>query len=74
MPQFEVGQLVRIRDVIWSKNCGKRGVVRAGTANKQGRTSLDKYLVEFSDGTRSEFWSIQLAPDDVQHRDLAEPA
>ena len=74
MPRFEIGQLVRIRDVIWNKHCGRRGVVRAGTANKQGRTSLDKYVVEFSDGSRSEFWSIQLSPDDVQYRDSREPA
>jgi len=34
--------------------------------NKKGKMTLDKYNVEFSDGTESVFWSIQLKPDGLQ--------
>ena len=66
MVRFEVGQRVRIDNVIFTKYCGQSGVIRAAMLNKKGKMTLDKYNVEFSDGTESVFWSIQLKPDGLQ--------
>ena len=72
MRRFEIGQLARIRDVICSKYSGNTGIVRAVSLNKRDTMSLDKYVVEFRDGTRSEFLSIQLIPTGGQYSNMPE--
>ena len=59
--KFEIDQVVRIGDVIASKSCEQVGTICAAMPHRLGKTSLDKYNVEFSNGTRSVFWSIQLS-------------
>ena len=59
--KFEIDQVVRIGDVIASKYCEQLGTICEAMPHRRGKTSLDKYSVEFSNGARSVFWSIQLS-------------
>jgi hypothetical protein len=58
--RFEVGQIVRIRDVIASKHAGQLGRVVERKPAARGTASLDKYIVMLSSGDHKEFWSVQL--------------
>jgi hypothetical protein len=60
MPRFQIQQAVQIRDVIGTNYQGCVGRIVEIQANKMGRTTLDKYVVEFSDEERQTFWDIQL--------------
>jgi hypothetical protein len=58
--RFEVGQIVRIRNIIATQHAGQlRRVVERKPAAR-GTASLDKYIVMLSSGDRQEFWSVQL--------------
>ena len=63
--KFEIDQVVRIGDVIASKYCEQLGTICEAMPHRRGKTSLDKYSVEFSNGARSVFWSIQLSPAEL---------
>jgi hypothetical protein len=58
--RFEVGQIVRIRNVIASKHAGQLGRVLERKAAARGSASLDKYIVMLLSGDCKEFWSVQL--------------
>jgi hypothetical protein len=60
MSRFEVGQTVRIRDVIASRYAGQSGQVLDRKPAPRGGATLDKYIVLLPSGDRHEFWSIQL--------------
>jgi len=60
MHRFERGAKVRVRDVIFSKHVGQRGHVIEIKPRRRGPRTLDKYVVQFSDGEKKEFWDIQL--------------
>jgi len=60
MHRFEMGAAVRIRDVNFSHRVGQRGHVIDIKPHRRGIRTLDKYVVEFSNGEKKEFWGIQL--------------
>jgi hypothetical protein len=61
VPRFEEGDLVITRDVIWNTRKGQAGRVIGIRPSKHGRAStLDKYIVRFTDGGEEELWGIQL--------------
>jgi hypothetical protein len=59
----EKGQIVRVRDVIWSRWAGQIGIVVQVKPNERGKRVLDKYVVRFADNDQEEFWGIQLEMD-----------
>jgi hypothetical protein len=62
VPRFEQDDLVIIRDVISHPRKGQAGRVMEIRPAKHGRAStLDKYIVRFTDGHEEELWDIQLA-------------
>jgi hypothetical protein len=68
MSRFEDGDLVVVRDVIWTSRKGQRGRVVQRTPAKPGRAStLDKYKVVFADGQEEELWDIQLEKPILLH-------
>jgi len=58
--RFEVGQIVRIRNVIANRHAGQLGRVVERKPATRGTASLDRYVVMLSSGERKEFWSVQL--------------
>jgi transcription antitermination factor NusG len=62
MPRFKVGDRVEITDVIFSGFVGQTGIVREVHPHRTGKTTLDRYSVEFDDSERKKFWDIQLMP------------
>jgi transcription antitermination factor NusG len=62
MPRFQVGDTVEINSVITSKFTGQVGVVREVHPHRRGKTTLDRYTVEFPNLDRHVFWDIQLNP------------
>jgi hypothetical protein len=63
VPGFEVGQIVRIRNVIASRHAGQLGRVMERRPAPRGSASLDKYIVMLASGDREMFWSVQLEKD-----------
>ena len=59
----EKGQMVRIRDVIWSRWAGQTGIIVEVKPNQRGKRVLDKYVIRFADNDQEEFWGIQLETD-----------
>jgi hypothetical protein len=61
MPRFEKGDLVIVRDVIWTSRKGQAGQIVQSKPTRAGRASnLDKYVVVFPDGDQEEMWDVQL--------------
>jgi len=60
--KFTVGQTVQIGDAIFSRYHEQLGTVLEIIPHPRGRDTLDKYRIQFSDGSESIFWSIQLKP------------
>jgi hypothetical protein len=52
MPRFQLHQTIKIRDVIGTSYQGTMGTIVEILPNKMGRTTLDKYVVEFPDSKR----------------------
>jgi hypothetical protein len=63
----EKGQVVRVRDVIWSRWAGQSGVIVEVKPDKRGKRILDKYVVQFADNDQEEFWGIQLEIEISNH-------
>jgi hypothetical protein len=59
-PRHQVGQLVLVRDVIFSRYAGLTGTVLSVHPHARGNQTLDKYTVSFTDGRQGIFWDIQL--------------
>jgi transcription antitermination factor NusG len=62
MPRFRVGDRVEITDVILSRFVGQTGVVAEVHPHKSGKTTLDRYTVEFDNSELKIFWDVQLKP------------
>ncbi len=60
MHRFKKGDFVVIRNVIFTRREGQSGRIIGITPSRWGRSSLDKYVVVFSDGEQEEFWDVQL--------------
>ena len=61
MPRFCKEDIVVVRDVIFSSRKGETARVIEIKPGKHGRAStLDKYVVQFTDGMEKELWDIQL--------------
>jgi len=58
--RFEIGQIVRIRNVIATRYAGQLGRILELKPAQRGTSTLDKYIVMLSSGDQKEFWSIQL--------------
>jgi hypothetical protein len=65
----EKGQIVRVRDVIWSPWAGQTGIIVELRPNERGKHVLDKYVVRFADNDQEEFWGIQLEMDFSSQRE-----
>jgi hypothetical protein len=67
MPRFEFGTRVSVTSTIFSRYEGDEGIVSRVIAHRRGKRTLDKYEVEFADGTRRIFWDIQLRLSDTAY-------
>jgi hypothetical protein len=61
--RFQLGDFVRIRDVIMTGKAGKTGIIVACIPNRLGRRTLDRYAVRF-ENEEALFWDIQLVKVD----------
>jgi hypothetical protein len=60
VPRYQIGETVRIRDVITSRYAGQSGRVIGVRHSPRGENTLDKYTVLFPAAEQEEFWDIQL--------------
>lgn len=60
LPRYEEGQVVRVRRLFVNRHYGEQGLVIRAKLNQHGERVLDKYIIQFSNDEREEFWGIQL--------------
>ena len=68
--RFNIGDLVRVRSVIFSRFIARVGTVVRVHTSRAGNHTLDKYTVGFSDGSEAEFWDVQLERAANADRDI----
>jgi len=61
--KVQVGQRVLITELIHSRRSGQTGFIVEYRPSKKKIPSLDKCVVEFQDGERIQFWTIQVKPE-----------
>ena len=64
MSRFQIGEKVFVRRAVKARHCNSEATVVAieiSQHSRPGVTSLDKYIVRFSNGERAEFYDIHLA-------------
>jgi hypothetical protein len=64
MPRFQIGEGVHIRCAVTARHYENEAIVVAVEISQHSRpgvTSLDKYIVRFSNGEQAEFYDIHLA-------------
>ena len=67
MSRFQIGEKVFVRRAVKARHCNSEATVVAieiSQHSRPGVTSLDKYIVRFSDDETAEFYDIHL--DTVQ--------
>jgi hypothetical protein len=70
-PRFGNGDLVTVRDVIFSRYSGQTCHVIGTKPCGNGNCTLDKYTVAFENGDQAELWDVQL--EKVKAAGPAEP-
>ena len=64
MSRFQIGENVFVRCAITTRHCNSEATVisvEISPHSRPGVSSLDKYIVQFSNGERGEFYDIHLA-------------
>jgi hypothetical protein len=67
MPRFKIGDLVIVRNVVWTSRKGQAGHVLRVKPAIHGRPNLDKYIVVFPDGREEPMWDTQLEKPILLH-------
>ena len=77
MSRFQIGEKVFVRHAMMTRRCNSEATVVAVETSQHSRpgvTSLDKYIVRFSNGERAEFYDIHLARVQLSRHEVSRKA